>query len=191
MSDFSIVQSALPLPSAGLGNASSETQFTTASAQPGLASGSVLMCRIPASNVLKSRVFSVKLAGRITTGTTATFTPKLYFGGSSTISSNSAVSAPGAGQSLATAKSNFMLDFEFYWDVTSKVLNGILWGGFCGTTAYAQAATTQITAVDLSGTEVNLSTAAGADLVFSVTGLFSAGNANNTAFLDVFDVNAY
>jgi hypothetical protein len=36
MSDYSISQSAIGLPSAGLGNATSETQFTTANIQGGL-----------------------------------------------------------------------------------------------------------------------------------------------------------
>lgn len=191
MSDFSIAQSAIGLPSAGLGNASSETQFTTAQAQPGLAAGSLLMCRIPASNILKFRPFVLRIAGRITTGTTATFAPKLYFGGSTTIGSNTAVDAPGAGQSLATAKSNFYVEWQFYWDSTSSVLNGLRWGGFCGTTAYAQAATTQVTSFDISGTEVNLASTTGTSLVFNITGLFSSSNANNTAFLDEFDISAY
>lgn len=197
MSDYSIVQGTLGLPSAGLGNATSETQFTTANAQGGLASGSVLMCRIPASNTLKFRPFIVRAGGRVTTGTTATLTPKLYFGGSSTISSNSAFYAPGAGQSLATASSNWLLEAECYWDSTSLVVNGFA-TGFCGTTLYSLAATTQLTNIDISSTEVNLRSlannpAASATnaLVFSITGLFSSGNASNNAFVDVFEIEAF
>lgn len=191
MPNYSQAQSALPLPSAALGNATSETQFTTTAVSGGLAAASVLMCRIPASNVLKGRPFVLNVAGRVTTGTTSNYTAKVYFGGNTTPSNNTQIATTGA-VSVASAKSNWGLNIEMFWDSTSQVLNGVFYG-WNHTSSVAQATlSAQPTSVDLSATEVTLNSGIGAtSLVFTVTGLFGSSNASNTAFVDVFEVSAY
>lgn len=160
-------------PSANLGNATSETQFKTSG-------GTTITLQIPSAGQLDRRPFIVRAAGRVTTGASLTFRPRLYWGISSTIGSNTMI-ADGGAVTVATTSSNWMLECSLLWDSTSLVLNGMQ-RGFNHTTIVALAViSSQITAVDPTG-----STAVG----FTVTGLHGTSNTSNAAYLDYLEIQA-
>jgi hypothetical protein len=189
MPDIQAAQSAVPLPSAELnlgGTSTSEKQFLSASASGGVAAGSPCQCRIPGSNVLKNRQFSIRIQGRVTGGTTTNFTVKVYYGNSTTIGSNTSLATTGA-IAVNSASGQFFMELICSWDATSQKIGGVFYG-WVNATAVAQVVLSNLpTAVDLS-TEAVLTTASGTQPVLTVTGQFSAGNAANVAFVDQFEV---
>ncbi len=181
MSDIQAATRAIPLPSAEInlgGTATAEAQFLTASAQNGVAAGTKLVCYMPGSNTMKQRSFKVRVGGRYTTGTSAALTVSLYWGTSTTISSNKKIATGSA--LIATGSGNFFVEFEGMWDSTSAQILGIQRGYVNGVAIALAAITTSTSSVDLSGE----STSNG----FTVTGTFSSGNASNAAIVDVFEV---
>lgn len=181
MSDIQAASRAIPLPSAEInlgGTATAEAQFLTASAQNGVASGTRLICYTPGSNMLKQRIFKVRVGGRVTTGTTAVFTASLYWGTSATISSNKKVASGQA--NLVSTSGNWLVEFEGQWDATSAQLIGVQRGWVNSVPIALATISTSTTTVDLSGE----STSNG----FTVTGTFSSGNASNAAIVDFFEV---
>jgi len=192
MSDFTASQTAVPLPSAELnlgGTSTSEKQFLTASASGGRAAGQPLACRIPGSNTLSNRCFTIVVAGRVTGGTTTNFTLNLYLGASTTISNNTEIATTGA-NALASLSGNFKLICECMWDSTSGKLQGIMYG-WVTTTAVAQVIMTSVTTKPVLSGETNLNLSSSApDNSLTVTGTFSSGNAANVAYVDTFEVLA-
>lgn len=159
------------LPSAGIGNATSETQFAGSDA-------ALLICYLPGGNKLNRRHFRIRCGGRVSPGTSGNFTVSLYFGTSSTIASNTKIATTGAVN--AAAAGNWSLEAECFYDSTSGRIEGLL-KGFVYATAVAQAILTN------AATSVDLSTDGGNNGL-TLTGLFGSTNASNTAFVDVFEV---
>lgn len=181
MSDIQAAKSAIPLPSAELnlgGTSTNEKQFLTASAQNGVASGTTLICYTPGTNILKSRPFTVRVGGRVTAGTAGTFTVSLYWGTSTTSTSNTKVAT--VSSALGAASSNFNLELEGRWDSLTAGLQGVQSGWCGGTIKSPSVVSTSTSSVDLSGE----STSNG----FTVTGTFGTGNASNVAYIDYFEV---
>lgn len=182
MSDIQADSRALPLPSAEInlgGTGTAEAQFLTASAQNGVAAGTRLICYTPGSNQLKQRRFVVRVGGRVTGGTTTNFTGKLYWGTSSTISSNTSIATTGA-IAVNSGSGQWELVAELTWDSTSAKIGGTF-QGHVNATAVARVVLSNLpTTVDLSGE----STSNG----FTVTGTFSSGTATNAAYVDWFEV---
>ena len=140
------------LPSKGLGNVSTtETQFLGSD-------GNVLAVSLPLSGKLsapggvKFARFRVKVGGRVTTGATVTFTPIVYYGTSTTIASNTAISTQ-VSPSLASVSTNWSCEICLQWDSTSGKLNG--W--YTAQTDITRKAATTITNVP---TSVDLAAAA-------------------------------
>lgn len=189
MPDIQSAQSAVPLPSAELnlgGTSTSEKQFLSATASGGVAAGGLCQCRIPGSNVLKNRPFIVRVGGRVTGGGSTNFTVKVYYGNSTTISSNTSLATSGA-IAVNSASGDFFLELTCSWDNTSQKIGGVFYG-WVNATAVAQVILSNLpTAVDLA-TEPALTTNSGTQNVLSVTGQFSSGFAANIAYVDVFEV---
>jgi len=185
-------QSAVPLPSAEInlgGTSTAEKQFLTASAAGGRAAGQPLACRIPGSNTLKNRQFTIVVAGRVTGGTTTNLTINLALGASTTIANNTTIATTGA-IAVNSMSGNFRLQCECGWDSTSKKLQGIMYGWVNATAVATAIMTSVVTVPDLS-TESNLNLASSApDPSLTVTGTFSSGNASNVAFIDTFEIIA-
>lgn len=194
--------------SAPLGNATAATVFTVApnplasiaanqpaqaawvkfhawSANPTANSG--------ASNQQNLAIFRLRAAGRVTGGTTTNFTPTIQLGRSVTSASNTNIASLTA-TAFNTASGNFHLEALLVLDPVSGQINGNF-SGFAGSgAAMTQTALTAITPITgqtwaAPATSVTGAAATGENvLYFSVAGLFSASNAGNTAFLDVFQV---
>lgn len=182
MSDIQASNRAIPLPSAEInlgGSSTNEVFFKTASAQNGVASGTTLICYAPGSNSLKNRPFRVRVGGRVTAGTAASFTANLYWGTASLSASNTKIATHGAGIA-ASASTNWQLTFEGMWDATSSQIVGFFSGYVAGQVKTPTVQTTSATSVDLSGE----STSNG----FTISASFSSGNASNVAYVDYFEV---
>lgn len=181
MSNASTVNRSNKVPSAALGNATSETQFVDSA-------GNVLTVYLPMTSKLigqdgKMATFKVKVGGRVTGGTTTDWTAKLYWGNSSTISSNSGIAAPAA-FSVVSLSTNWHIEATMVWDATSQKVNGFYQAQISTTTTGPTTLTTAQTGKDL--TTGDLTTVG-----FSVTGIFGSTNAGNTAYVDYFDVEVY
>jgi hypothetical protein len=182
MPDIQAAMAALPLPSAEInlgGTSTSELQFLTASAQNGVAAGTVLTCYLPGSNVLKNRPVMIRVGGRVTSVGTVTY--KLYTGNSTTISSNVNIASSGALTPGSTGAMNWGLEVQGCIDTTSNTFNGLIRGGWAGNaTAVAMAkltTTASVTAANASST-----------LPLSITCTFGTGLAANQCFVDWFEV---
>lgn len=145
------------------------------------------------SNEQNLTYFVVRAGGRATGGTTTNFTPTLQFGRSTTAASNTTIGGLTA-TAFNTASGNWILTGTFSWDPVSGQINGTV-GGWAGSggamTLTAQAGITPVTGQTLAfpATNVNGAFSTGeVAMFFSVSGLFSASNANNTATLDMFEV---
>lgn len=179
MSNASTVSRSNKTPSAALGNATSETQFTDSS-------GAVLAAYLPLTSKMvegKAGTFRIKVGGRVTGGTTTNWTPALYWGTSSTISSNSKIATLTA-FSVVSTSTNWHIEATCIWDSTSQKVNGFFAGQNGTTTVSPTTLSTAQTSKDLTAGD---STSVG----FSVTGLFGSTNAANTAYCDYFDVESY
>jgi len=122
--------------------------------------------------------FEIRIAGRVTGGTTTNFTLNLDYGTSATYTSNTTMATSGA-VAVNSASSNFLLTAKLIWDSTSLILQGCSGDGWMGTTPtiHTKAVTTAVTAV-----------AATTVLTFTATGLFSVSNASNAAYVTQFDL---
>lgn len=136
----------------------------------------------------------VRAAGRATGGTTTNFTPSIEFGRSTTAASNTVVGALTA-TAFNTASGNWYIAANLVWDPVSGQINGTI-GGFAGSggamTLTATAAITPVTGQTLAFPATTVSGAYSdgeLEMYFSAAGIFSATNAANIAYLDLFEVD--
>lgn len=148
----------------------------------------------------------VRIAGRVTGGTTTNFTPSIQIAPVGTILPSTTTTFANLASLTATAfnsaSGNFTLKADLVWDPVSGQINGI-YNGYAGSggaqttaaltaitpqTGYIQAApaSTQPTTVAQYAAAVN--NGGELQLFFVAAGLFSASNANNIAYLDMFEV---
>ncbi len=114
---------------------------------------------------LDGHPFGVRLVGKATTAGSYTFLPKIYqvpqsivLAGTQGTVANDHVVAALAATAIATATQNFLIEAEFLWDSTSKILNGYLTAAQINGvniapnagTAGTLVATTQITSVGIN-----------------------------------------
>jgi hypothetical protein len=147
----------------------------------------------------------VTAAGRATGGGTTNFTPSIQISGPgagipSTAATGNNTIATGTATAYNTASGNWCLNAELLWDPISGQINGLVngYGGSGGAqTTTASAALTPQTGFTAAPTVSNQSNtvpvtipAPTGELVlyFAAAGLFSATNANNIAYLDLFQV---
>lgn len=102
---------------------------------PAFAAGTGLSIGWPAdiigSSVYDGHPFKVRVAGKVTTSVSSTFQVKLYqvpgsiiaAGTQGTLANDHVVSSLAA-TTVATATQNFLVESEFFWDSTTKTLNG-------------------------------------------------------------------
>jgi hypothetical protein len=146
----------------------------------------------------------VTAAGRATGGTTVNFTPSLLISpaGSTipslTLASNTTIFSPTA-MAFNSASGNWVITAELLWDPISGQINGLS-SGYGGATTQTTTAVTAIT--PLTGYTVTAPVSSQSNttaitipaptgelvLYFGVAGLFSATNAGNVAYLDLFQV---
>lgn len=148
----------------------------------------------------------VTAAGRATGGTTTNWTPSIQMSAAgagipSTTAANNSTIATGTATAFNSVSGNWVLSAELLWDPVSGQINGLLsgYGGSGGaqTTTAAAAITPQtgFTAPPTVSTQSNTVPvtipAPTGELVlyFAAGGLFSATNANNIAYLDLFQVD--
>lgn len=165
------------LPSAGIGNASSEAIFAAGS--PGN-SGNNLILQVPANGELSNRRFRITVAGRVVPGTTGNFTYALYAG--TTITSANKMATSAATSYAVTTNGSFTLMYEGYWDSSSKQIMGTYWGNQNNTILDVTACN------NIISQDPNPSPAT--TQKFIVTGLFGSSNSSNNAFIDVFEWEA-
>lgn len=145
----------------------------------------------------------ITAAGRATGGTTTNFTPSIQISAagasipSTTATSNTTI-ASGTATAFNSASGNWTLSAELLWDPVSGQINGLVngYGGSGGAqTITAPAAITPQTGYIQPATVSNQSNtvpvtipAPTGELVlyFAAGGIFSATNANNIAYLDLF-----
>lgn len=176
-------QRAILLPSDAIGASStSELQVTKG--------GVLVTLPFEGSNQNNKRPFTIRVWGRGATSGASNVTVKLYYGGSTTIGSNTNIASSGAVAWGSTVTSNFYLEAFCLVDSTSKILNGLL-KGWISATAVAQAfLTNAATAVDPSLEITPSATATAASVTtnqFSLTIQPSASNAANLWTVDGFE----
>jgi hypothetical protein len=136
--------------------------------------------------------FIVSLVGKATTGGAITFLPKIYqvpasiiAAGTQATVANDHVTVALAATSISTATQNFIVEAQFLWDSTSKILNGQVIGAQINGvniaansgTAGTMVATTQITAVGIG------------DLNFMPSFTFGTANAGNIVTVTEFVID--
>lgn len=192
MAQASIISRAAGLPSAELnlgGTSTAEKMFTTSTS-----STTALFCPLPvpdlvATNLKQCSVFRVLVAGRVTGGSSAvTFTPKLYWGSSTTIASNTVLESAAA-VTVTAVSGGWFIEGTLIIDYTSGKIDGATCCFGNGTTSVFTAIT-KIENVPSSSTTPALTVANPTALQgFSVSGTFGTnGQAANTAYVDVFQV---
>lgn len=152
------------VPSADLGNATSETLFTNTSA-------ATLTVTVPVLDNL-NKPLRVRAGGRITTGTAQNFTAKIYFS-----------TTTGATTLIATGVTALIADQVKLW-----MLDGVIG---CTESNPTAAGTIEIVFLNSAGTaataiETNNPALTGA--VVSVSGQFASSSSSNSAFCDFFEV---
>lgn len=163
------------LPSADLGNVTgTATGFLDKA-------GNVMILPLPAAALLKRKLFEVRAWGRVTGGTTANFTPSLYYGLSATVASDTIVKAATAA-AVDSANHSWSMFAQFVWDDTSDSLQGWVTWRIAGVAITAPVVNANITSAD---PEAN--TPQG----LIISGLFSASNAGNSAIMDGFQLEVY
>lgn len=175
MPSNSTVSQAKGLPSKEInqgGTSTAEAQFIAAGVT------TPLILYYPGSSKLDKKPFRIYASGRVIAGTgTPNFTVSIYHGISSTIGSNTKLATTST-IAIATTQGNWMLQSDCFWDSSSQRIEG-LQKGFIYATALAQVINTAaMTAVDLTTEGLGL----------TITGTFSAGNAANAAYVDVFEI---
>lgn len=155
------------------------------------------------SNNINNVRISIHASGRATGGGTTNFQPGIRIG-----STTFALPALAAGfgtvvgattaTAFNTASGNWAIDASLLWDPNSGQINGTV-AGFSGSngtmTLTALTAITPLTGYTALSAQQNVtavpSTQTGElQLFFAVTGLFSATNAGNIAYLDQFEVES-
>ena len=154
--------------------------------------------------------FGIRAAGRVVGGTTTNFTPVLYYATSIaalTPFSSAGVANPAyAPITLATftaapfnsAPGNFYVSATLNWDFISGQINGQI-GGFAGSggaqTLIAPTSITPATGLTLTPQPSSIAQSGNyltqngeLALFFAIGGSFSASNAANIAYLDLFEV---
>lgn len=162
------------LPSADLGNVTgTATGFLDQS-------GNVIICPLPAAGQIKNKMFRLRAWGRVTGGTTTNFTPSLYYGLSATVSSDSIVKAATAA-AVDSAAHSWQMVGDFVWDADSDTIQGAITFRIAAVAITALVVTTAISADPQANTPQGL----------IISGLFSASNAGNIAFLDGFQIEVF
>jgi hypothetical protein len=160
------------LPSKGTGNVTSETQILGAD-------GKVLIIPLEGSLVLQTpgnaRRFKLSIAGYMTSGTTSTVTLKLYFGTSTTISSNGTAMFSITTASLASTNQNFFIDVWLVYDSVS----GSFGGNFFGSAVNTLIDLTAITQTSVASGIADSAEGQG----FTLTAIFNSTNASNNLFV--------
>lgn len=181
MSNVNTVAHSNFLPSRNLGNVStSETQFLGSDGNV-LAVYAPMSAKMSAPGGNKTAIFRVRVAGRVTTAASTTFTPIVYWGTSTTIGSNTALTTQ-VTPTLASVSSNWYCEVTLVWDATSGKLNGYY-------TAQSDVTRKAATTVANVATSVDLTAAGSTSYGFTVTGQFGAtAGATAAAYVDIFEV---
>lgn len=122
----------------------------------------------------KTKAFRVVAYGTATAGTTANFTPKIFFGNATTT-----VLAALSARAYDSATGKWFIEATCTLDLTNGKINGMI-AGYSGVTNATIENEAVITAVTCA-TQAALDGA-----ILTVGGLFSAANASNAAKLDGF-----
>ena len=192
MAQASIISRADKLPSAELnlgGTSTSEKVF--------LQNGSTtaaLFCPLPvpdlvATNLKQCAVFDVLVAGRVTGGSSAvTFTPKLYFGTSTTAASDTVLESAAA-VTVTAVSGGWFIRGTLIIDYTSGKIDGGTWCFGNGTTSVLTALTKIENVPSASSTAVLTVNSPTTQQGFVVSGTFGTnGQAANVAYVDIFQV---
>lgn len=125
-------------------------------------------------------------AGRVTGGTTTNYTPTIYWGTSTTTSSNTAL-CTGATVAVNSAAGTWTMEADVEFDYTSGKITGSFSNQVSGSTVTYTARAVLTNVISSSSTPAlsfTTQTAQG----FCAAGAFSSGNAGNIAYLDVFQI---
>jgi hypothetical protein len=167
------------LPSADLGNATAETQFSNGRA-------TLLQLPLPSNNSLANRSFRVRISGRVVTTTNTTFNLKVYFGLSSTIASNTLI-LDCAAQTVNNVTSSFEVWLDCFWSADANAITGTGQGQMANNIV-GQAVLTNTPLAANPNRDSNTFLASGATYGFTVTGVFGGSSAGNHAIIDAFDL---
>lgn len=167
------------LPSNDLGNATAETQFSDGR-------GKQLFLRLPSNGSLSNKAFRVRLSGRVATASNITFTARVYFGLSPTITSNTGIFLTGA-QSVNNTASSWELWLDMTWSNDSKTLTG-RGAGQIANQILGPATLDNIPIAADPFRDNNTFLTSGPTYGFTVTGLFSGSNVSNHARVDLFQL---
>ena len=168
------------------GNVTSESAFASA------AGGSVRAVLAPPAPVFtavfEGHALRVRAVAKVTGGTTANYTLKVYgnYGGNTnltTFTSDINIMTSGA-VAVNSATRLFGLDGLVYWDATSQRLIG----EYSGVTDAVGGSAAVIARAVLANPGTSLTSASSA-FAFLATGLFSASNASNAAVLTTFELD--
>lgn len=153
-------------PSADLGNQTSETLFTNGAA-------ATLTCVVPVLDNL-NKPLRVRVGGRLTSDTSMNFTAKLYF---STTATSTALVATAVTPTVAddTLTKLWMLDAVIACTQANPTLPGTI------ELSFLNGAGTQSTVIETDNPAL-------AGAVLSVSGQFASSDADNSAFVDFFEV---
>lgn len=162
------------LPSKDMGDMATENVFKDASDNP-------IILYLPGAAHLTNRAFRVKFGGRVEGGTTTNFTFALQYGTSGSFGSNTDIFTSAA-QAVNSQKASFHAEFVFTWDKDSDKLQGrcVDYGIDDVASATLPAVTTEIGSIDPDDDSSSRG--------LVVTGLHSATNAGNHAYLDWFQL---
>lgn len=127
---------------------------------------------------LAARLWSVRIAGRVSAGTSGTFAVALQIGNSTTAASNTVLFTMTA--QTYNLLGDYQIGITLIYDPTSKLLTG---------TASSSGGSTQTlqALVAITSQTVDLSTG---KQPLCVTGIFGTSNASNVAYLDQFSLGA-
>lgn len=163
---------------------------------PVLAAGAGLFVGFPpdiAGSIYDGHPFVVSVFGKVTTGASSTFLPKLYqvpgaialAGTSATVANDNIQITSAAPATVATTTSSFSIQAQFLWDSTSKVLTGQV-------LSYQVAGVNVAPNSGTAGTYVATTTKTGValgDLNFIVSFLFGTANAANAVQITEFVID--
>lgn len=189
MGQASVIARPKQLPSADLnlgGTSTSEKVFTDSASTPAALVLPLDMDALAAANGKKCSIFKIIAAGRVTGGTTTNFTPKLYFGTSTTVASDTAF-ASGAAVAVNSVSGIWAIEGMFVLDYVSGKIDGYFTNMVSGSTVTLTAAAKATATISSSSTPA-LSFTTQSQQGFVLTGTFSGGNASNVAYVDVFQL---
>jgi hypothetical protein len=165
------------LPSTGTGNVIAETQILGSD-------GNLLILPLEGSLILQTpgnaRRFKISIAGYGKSGTTSTVTLKLYFGTSTTISSNGTALVAPTTASFGSTNQNFFLNVELIYDSVSGSIAGIFYGQAANTLIDLTAITQTSVASGISDTAEGQG--------FTLTAIFNSTNASNNLVITTFEL---